>query len=77
VLGRDRKKKKEEQEALLAEAEQTLEQSRAERRKQERLREQEREALEQRLDRLAGNDSNHLGRLVLRALTEKYGRGPT
>lgn len=33
------------------------------------------QALAARLERLAGRDSNHLGALVLEALTEKYHRG--
>lgn len=30
-------------------------------------------AVKRRLERLAGSDSNHLGALVLQALTERYG----
>lgn len=42
-------------------------------REQSRKREQEREALIKRLDRLAGDGGNHLGREVLKALAERYG----
>lgn len=61
----------------LKDAEQSLTDATAQRIDQQRKREQESEALLRRLDRLAGADSNHLGRMVLKALTEKYGEDNT
>jgi hypothetical protein len=55
---------------------QRLEQiARDRRRLQEHKRDQEREAVVARLDRLAGRDGDHLGRRVLEALTERHSEG--
>ncbi len=61
-------------ESDLEAAQRSLETARRARVEQERKRVQER-SLVQRLDRLAGEDSNHLGKMVLEALTERFERG--
>jgi hypothetical protein len=59
----------------LQRAERSLVQAKASHKEQVRKRDQEQEAVIARLERLAGEDSNHLGELVLQALTERYGKG--
>lgn len=69
-----RRKGRARQEKQIMKAEQVLDEAKSARVRQETLREREQESLGSRLARLAGDDSNHLGRMVLDALTEKYGR---
>lgn len=68
-----RKTKKIDTRRDLAESERSLAQATAMRAEQERKRAQEDESVTKRLERLAGEDANHLGMMVLRALTERYG----
>ena len=70
---RERGLKRERSHRDLEHAEVSLEEASGARKEQETLRKNEREDLAARLDRLAGSDSNHLGRLVLQALTERFG----
>lgn len=73
--GKKAEAKKDQSHADLARAEVSLEVARAARQRQEALKEQEHADWVQRMDRLAGSDGNHLGRLVLQALTERFGNG--
>jgi hypothetical protein len=60
------------QEESIEKAEKDLKKARQERELQERKRVQEKESVSMRIARLAGNDSNHLGLMMLEALTEKF-----